>query len=75
MDIEEDTMAEFVETCRLRAAEPVSFVGWLVQHLRRRPRRLGNADELPDRMRRDMGLAPADAAPRHYRDYLTSRSW
>lgn len=68
-------MTEFVETCRVRATEPVSFVGWLVQHLRRRPGRLGNADELPDRMRRDMGLAPADPGQRHYRDYLTSRGW
>jgi hypothetical protein len=35
--------------------------------------RLGNADELPEHMRRDMGLAPVAAEPsRHYFDYLTS---
>jgi hypothetical protein len=51
-------------------AEPVSLVGWLLQRLRFRRRRLGNADDLPDRLRRDMGLAPVDAGQRHYRDYL-----
>jgi len=68
-------MVEIVETCRPDAADPVSFVGWLTQHLRPRRRRLGNADELPDRMRRDMGLAPADPEQRHYRDYFTSHGW
>lgn len=66
-------MAEIVQMHRPCAdAAPVSFVGWLMLHLRPRARRLGNADELPDRMRRDMGLAPADTGQRHYRDYLTT---
>jgi hypothetical protein len=66
-------MAEIVQIYRPCAdAAPVSLVGWLLRHLRPRARRLGNADELPDRMRRDMGLAPTGAEPgRHYRDYLT----
>jgi hypothetical protein len=67
-------MAEIVQMHRPCAdAAPVSIVGWLLRHLRPRARRLGNADELPDRMRRDMGLAPATIEPgRHYRDYLTT---
>ena len=52
-------------------AEPVSLLGWLMQRLRSRSRQLGNADELPERMRRDMGLGPAEAEPgQHYRDFL-----
>ena len=39
----------------------------------RRRDRIGNADELPDHLRRDMGLAPHPAEPgRHYADYLPS---
>lgn len=48
---------------------PVSLLGWLMQRLRLRARRLGNADELPDHMRRDMGLGPTPPGP-HYRDFL-----
>ncbi|HEV2674401.1 MAG TPA: hypothetical protein VGV37_07655 [Aliidongia sp.] len=55
----------------------VSFAGWLQQwFMRLQPRRqpVGNADELPDRMRRDMGLTPRAAEPgRLYHDYLSSR--
>ena len=46
---------------------PLSFV------LSRRRKRVGNADDLPERLRRDMGLAPQAAEPgRHYADYLPS---
>lgn len=60
------------------ASEPVSFAAsfqqWMARMLPRR-RRFGNADELPERMRRDMGLAPRASEPgRHYSDYLSSRS-
>jgi hypothetical protein len=69
-------MAEIIEMNRACAgAEPISFVGWLMQHLRPRAHRLGNADELPERMRRDMGLAPADPEQRHYHEYFSSRGW
>ena len=58
------------------SSEPVSFADWLVQWFERvRPRRsrLGNADELPERLRRDMGLSPRPPeAGRHYSDYLSS---
>jgi hypothetical protein len=72
MDIEEDTMAAFTHTHGVCApAAPVSFMGWLMQRLRSRSRLLGNADELPERMRRDMGLDPVETDPsHHYRDYL-----
>ena len=57
--------------------EPVSMLDWLRQRLARlhwRRNRIGNADELPDRLRRDMGLA-AQVPGRHYRDYLSSNGW
>lgn len=73
-------MAEIIQmqgscgTCA--ASAPVSFAGWLQQWLVRllqHRRRIGNADELPERMRRDMGLAPRPPEPgRHYTDYLSS---
>jgi hypothetical protein len=69
-------MAEIIEMrCACAGAEPVSFVGWLLQRLPFRRRRVGNADELPERLRRDMGLAPVDAEQRHYRDYFSSHGW
>ena len=59
-------------------SEPASFVGWLrlrIGRLTSRRRRVGNADDMPEHMRRDMGLAPRPAEPgRHYFDYLSSRS-
>jgi hypothetical protein len=69
-------MAEIVEmrqTCA--GAAPVSLVGWLLRRLPFRRRRLGNADDLPERLRRDMGLAPVDAGQRHYREYFSSHGW
>jgi len=70
-------MAQIIEMhgCRC-AAEPASFVGWLLRHLRHLrhgPRRPGHADELPERMRRDMGLAPlADESAHHHFDLWSS---
>ena len=62
--------------CVAAPSASVSLVGWLLGRLRRRPNRLGNADDLPERMRRDMGLAQtADWAARHYRDYLQSHGF
>jgi len=75
-------MAEIIELCPARPTPtpaPLSFGGWVRQRLIRlhqRRGRIGNADDLPDRMRRDMGLAPAVQEPgRHYTDYLISRGW
>lgn len=57
--------------------EPVSPTAWLQVWFRRlvtRRRRVGNADELPDRLRRDMGLGAKPWEPgRHYSDYMTSQ--
>jgi hypothetical protein len=52
--------------CPRTAREPVSVVGWLMRYLRPGPRRLGDADELPERMRRDMGLTPLVEEPAHH---------
>jgi hypothetical protein len=61
-------MAEIIELCRpCVPVERVSFFGWLVGRLRRPPRP-PNADDLPDRLRQDMGL-PDQAPTESYRDY------
>jgi hypothetical protein len=74
-------MAEIIPlraSCRECAvSEPVSLAAWLRLRLlglvQRRPSRVGNADDLPDRLRRDMGLTPRAQEPgRHYSDYLSS---
>ncbi len=59
------------------AQEPVSMRAWLrhrLAWLHWRRNRIGNADDLPERLRRDMGLS-AQVPGRHYRDYLSSNGW
>ena len=73
-------MAEIVELHPICAApQSLSWGGWLrlrLIQLRQRRARIGNADELPDRMRRDMGLPPSKQVPgRHYADYIACNGW
>jgi hypothetical protein len=64
-------MAEIIQLRRpCVQVEPVSVFGWLREHLRWR-RRLPSADDLPNRLRRDVGL-PGRACTKDYRDYLAS---
>lgn len=71
-------MAEIIElhrSCNARTPAPltVTVVDWLRQRFGAR-RRIGSADELPDRLRVDMGLAK-QACERDYRDVLSSIGW
>lgn len=71
-------MAEIIEfhrpcNARTRAPLTVTLVDWLKQRFGG-GRRIGSADELPDRLRVDMGLAK-QACERDYRDLLSSIGW
>ena len=58
---------------RTRAPLTVTLADWLRHHFTRR-RPIGSADELPDRLRVDMGLC-RQAPARDYRDFLSSIGW
>jgi hypothetical protein len=71
-------MADIIElrrscTGRVPAPLTVTLVDWLRQRFTAR-RRIGSADELPDRLRVDMGLE-TQAKERDYRDLLSSIGW
>jgi len=75
---DEVAMAEIIELrqpCSARTPAPltVTLFDWLRRRFGSR-RRIGSADDLPDRLRVDMGLEK-QVPERDYRDLMSSTGW